>query len=104
MIWDILNSIGRALLTILAVYKLAQFREMMIPMERLGLGMMGGGSFLTIAVIWERQRSPFDGWSVTVLTAGAVLFLAGRTWRDRKHQRANDAMAAMRGRWKEQRQ
>jgi hypothetical protein len=103
MMWDILNSAGRALLTLLAIYKLAQFREMMIPLERLGLGMMGGGSFLTIAVIWERQRSPFDGWSVTVLTVGAVLFLAGRTWRDRRHQRANEMQVHWHKQWKEQR-
>lgn len=91
MTWDIINTIGRLLLTFIVVYKLTQFRELMISMERLGLGMMGGGSFLTVAVIWERERSPFDGWAVSILTIGAVVFLAGRTWRDRRHQRANDA-------------
>lgn len=95
MVWDILNTLGRLALTVIVIYKLTQFRSMMIMLERVGLGIMGAGSFLTVAVIWEREQSPFDGWAVTVLTFGAVLFLGGRTWRDRRHQRANDAMARM---------
>lgn len=102
-IWDYINIIFRLVLTAISVYKLTQFGEMMIPVERLGLSMMGGGSFLTIPVLIEKRDSPMDGWAVTVLTVGAVVFLAGRTWRDRKHQRANDALAAMAGRWREQR-
>lgn len=99
MTWDILNSLGRLMLTLIVIYKLSQFREMMIPIERLGLGMMGAGSLLTISIIWERTRSPFDGWAVTVMTVGAVLFVAGRTWRDRRHQRANDALVRQAEHW-----
>lgn len=100
MIWDALNIAGRLLLTGIVVYKLARFREMMIPVERVGLGMMGGGSFLTVPVIVERQASPFDGWAITLLTVGAVVFLIGRTWRDRRHQKANEAMVNMARGWK----
>lgn len=89
MIFDFLNSAGRILLTLIVAYKLVQFREMMIPLERIGLGMMGGGSFLTVSVIWEGASSPFDGWATTLMTVGAILFLGGRTWRDRRHSRAN---------------
>lgn len=99
--WDYINIFARLVLTALSVYKLTQFGEMMLPVERLGLSMMGGGSFLTIPVLIEKRDSPMDGWAVTVLTVGAVVFLAGRTWRDRKHQRANDAMIAATARWRE---
>ncbi len=100
MVWDILNTLGRLALTVIVIYKLTQFRSMMIMLERVGLGIMGAGSFLTVAVIWEREQSPFDGWAVTLLTFGAVAFLAGRTWRDRRHQKANEAMARMAGQWR----
>ncbi|WP_156884277.1 hypothetical protein V3I01_08000 [Sphingomonas sp. gentR] len=89
MMWDILNVFGRLLLTAIAVYKLSQFRDHMIAMERIGLGFMGGGSFLTIPIIIDRYNNPFNGWATSVLTFGAVLFLAGRTWRDRRHEQAN---------------
>lgn len=90
MTWDILNSLWRVLLVLVVAYKLTQFREMMIAAERIGLGLMGGGSLMTVSIIWEHRASPFDGWAVSVMTIGAVVFLMGRTWRDRRHQRAND--------------
>lgn len=89
MIWDILNATLRLALTALVIYKLAQFRYTMNVWERFGLGLMGGGSFLTIGIIVEGPRSPFDGWAVTVLSLGMVMWLGGRTWRDMKHQKAN---------------
>lgn len=91
-VFDYLNVLGRLLLTALVVYKLAQFRDHMIGMERVGLGMMGGGSFLTIPIILDRYNNPFNGWATSLLTIGAVIFLAGRTWRDRRHAKANEAM------------
>ncbi len=93
MVFDILNSIGRLVLTIIVIYKLGQFRDLANAAERFGLGLMGGGSFLTIPNIWQHERSPFDGWAATLLTWGAVIFVLGRTWRDRRHQRRNDMMA-----------
>lgn len=94
MIWDILNVLSRLLLTVIVIYMLCQFRERMIHMERVGLGFMGGGSFLTIPIIIDRDGNPFSGWATFILTFGAVLFLAGRTWRDRKHERANAIASA----------
>lgn len=90
MIWDILNSLLRITITLIVVYKLTQFTGMMIKAERAGLGLMASGSLMTVPIIWYGQRSPFDGWAVTVMTGGAVLFLLGRTYRDYRHQRAND--------------
>ena len=93
MIFDILNSFGRALLALIIVYKLTQLRQTMNLVERIGLGLVGGCSFLTIGVIWERD-GPFEGWASTMMTLGCILFLGGRTWRDMRHQRANDAQIA----------
>lgn len=95
MIWDILNSIGRFALTAIAVILVTKLRDLLNTAERAGLGAMGGGSFLTIGVIWEHQQSPFDGWSVTLLTYGAVVFLSGFAFRKLRHERRN--AAAIRG-------
>jgi len=92
-IFAVLMTIGRLLLTAVVVIKVTRFRETMNVMERAGLGFVGGSSFLTVAVIWERQGSPFEGWAATLLTFGVLMFLIGRTIRDRKHDNANRAAA-----------
>lgn len=101
--WDILNSFGRLLLTCVSVVLITKYRHMTIAVERVGLAMAGSGSFLTVGIIWERNGSPFEGWSITLLTYGMVLFLSGAAYRKWRHDRANAEMAAMAGRWKEDR-
>ncbi len=91
MTLDILNTLGRLLLTLIVVVKITRFRDTMNAVERVSLGIMGSGSFLTIAVIWERTGSPFEGWATTLLTFGAFGFLIGRTLRDWKHDGNNRA-------------
>lgn len=97
--WDIINALLRLSLTILCIYKLAQFREQANLCERTGIGMMGGGSFMTIGIIVEGPMSPFDGWATTVLTMGIVLLVAGRTWRDLQHDRNNRRQLAISQSW-----
>lgn len=87
--WDIINALLRLSLTFICIYKLAQFRDQTNMAERVGIGMIGGGSFMTIGIILEGTVSPFDGWATSVMTAGVVLLIAGRTWRDLQHQRNN---------------
>lgn len=94
MTWDILNSLARALVTAVCVYKLYRFYDLMIPFERHGLGFMASGSLMTVPIIWQGRHSPFDGWAVSVMTIGLAVFLLGRTWRDRRHQKANDQQVA----------
>lgn len=89
MTWELLNSLGRILLTIIVMVKVTRFGETLNPVERVGLGMMGGGSLLTVNVIWEHQASPYSDWATSLVTYGAVLFLAGRTWRDWRHEYRN---------------
>lgn len=91
MTLDILNTLGRLLLTLIVVVKVTRFRDTMNMIERVSAGVMGSGSFLTIAVIWERTGSPFEGWSTTLLTYGAVGFMFGRTIRDWKHDHRNQS-------------
>jgi hypothetical protein len=91
--FDFFNVAGRLVLTVIVVFKITQFRDMTNFVERTGLGIMGAGSFLTIPVILFKNDNPFEGWAVSLLTYGAILFLAGRTWRDYKHARANKIMA-----------
>ncbi len=97
--FDYMNVLGRLMLTVLTIYKLSQFRDHMITLERIGLGMMGGGSFLTIPIIIDQHNNPFNGWATSLLTVGAVIFIAGRTWRDRRHAKANEALIAQARDW-----
>lgn len=103
MIIDLINSVGRMLLTLVAIFLVTHLRHLLNMAERFGLGMVGGGSFLTIAVIWERQQSPFDGWSVTILTYGALIFFCGFGWRKLRHNRANQQAVVMARRYLEAR-
>lgn len=100
---DYLNVAGRIVLTVGVIIKLGMFREMANAAERYGLGMMGAGSFLTIPIIIMKYSNPFEGWAVSLLTYGAILFLGGRTWRDSKHSRANAAMVRQGRDWQAQR-
>lgn len=97
--FDIINTLGRLALTMIVVVKITRFRDTLNLVERMCLGVMGSGSFLTIAVIWERTGSPFEGWATTLLTFGAVGFLISRTMRDWKHDDANRAGVAAAARY-----
>jgi len=103
MIIEIANSVGRLALTCSSIFLVTHLRHMLNFAERFGLGMVGGGSFLTIAVIWERQQSPFDGWAVTILTYGALIFFCGFGWRKLRHDRANQQAVATARRYLEAR-
>lgn len=89
MTLDIIHAVCRLILTAIIVVKITRFGETLNPVERVGLGMMGGAGLLTIGVIWERQESPFADWSPLIFTIGAILLLAGRTWRDWRHEHRN---------------
>lgn len=87
--FEAINAGLRILLTGIVIYKITQFRDMANPVERLGLGLMGSGSFLTVPIILYKNQNPFEGWAVALLTLGAIMLLIGRTYRDHKHWRAN---------------
>lgn len=89
MIWELVNSVCRLAVMGLSIVCITKYRHMFILPERLGLSFMGGCSFLTIGVIWERQNSPFDGWASALFTIGAALFLAGLLHRKGRHDQIN---------------
>lgn len=89
MIIEVANSAGRLMLTGAAIFLVTHLRHMLNFSERFGLGLVGAGSFLTISVIWEKQSSPFEGWAVTLLTYGALLFFFGFGYRKLRHDRNN---------------
>lgn len=84
----------RLCLTILVIYKLMRWGHMLITIERVGLGIMGGSAFMTVPVILDAKRygTPFDTWAGVLFTLGVTLYLAGRLSRHIRHERANDAM------------
>jgi hypothetical protein len=91
MEFALFNAIGRIILTALVVLKLSMFRDQANLAERLGMGLMGGGSFLTAPVVLlGRGQTPFDDWAGSILIWGGILLISGRTYRDWKHKRAND--------------
>lgn len=99
-VFDAINAFGRVLLTIIIVYKVTQFREQANWIERTGLGLMGAGSFLTVPVILYKNENPFEGWAVTLMTYGAIMWTSGRTLRDRRHKKRNDMQVRWHEEWK----
>lgn len=91
MIWDILNTLFRLAVMVLAIIAITKYRHLFNRLERIGLSFMAGCAFLTIGVIWEGPESPFDGWASTIFTLGAVLFLSGMLIRKGRHDQANAA-------------
>ena len=93
--FDLLNPCLRVAVTLIVAYKLVEFYDDYKPAERVGLAMMGSGSFLTVPPIWAYQvgQGVFDGWAVTVMTLGIILMLFGRMSRHIRH-RANNARHA----------
>lgn len=79
-IWIIVNVFLRATLTALLAYKLIVYNEQFNMMERLGMGFIGGCSFMTIAIIYDAKHAgtPFDGWAGSFMTAGCVIYFLGR--------------------------
>lgn len=105
MIWDMVNSIGRLLLTVVVIILITRLRHLLNTLERVGLGFAGAGSFLTIPVIWQIQGSPFEGWATTLLTYGALMAWVGFGWRKLRHGQRNaqaiaDATARLKSRGK----
>jgi hypothetical protein len=101
--FNVINAAFSLLLTLIVVYKITQFRDLANSIERFGLGLMGSGSFLTIPISLFRGDNPFEGWAVTLLRIGAIVFLFGRTLRDRRHKKRNDMQVRWHEEWKRSR-
>lgn len=88
--WDILNSLARLAITVILVWKLIRYPLLFNAWERYGMAIAAGCSVMTVTVIWEGVRSPFDGWATTLFTAGMLLYFIGRMTRHPRHQHNNE--------------
>lgn len=87
--WDVLNSLARLALAAILIWKLIRFPQLFNPLERYGQAIGAGSSVLTVTVIWEGQRSPFDGWATTLFTIAMLLYFMGRATRHWRHEQNN---------------
>ena len=89
---DLINTTLRVLVTIIAAFALYEFFEDYKPVERIGLGFMASGSFMTVPPIWSYHpgQGVYDSWAVTVMTLGIALMIVGRIVRHVRH-RINNA-------------
>ena len=91
IVWDFVNSLARLALAAILVWKLVRFPGLFNALERHGQGLMAGTSILTITVIWDGTRSPFDGWANALFSIGALIYFSGRATRHWRHEAANRA-------------
>jgi len=89
--WDILNSLARLLIAAILIWKLLRFPGLFNSWERNGMALGAGTALLTITVIWDGERSPFDGWATTLFSFAMLLYFIGRTTRHWRHERNNAA-------------
>lgn len=88
------NMAVSIILTLSVSWALVRFGEAMNELERLGLGLIGGSSFMTLAPIYGavyRIDTPFDQWSGVILKVGCIVFAVARTVRIYRHELRNDA-------------
>lgn len=83
---------------VILVWKLYRFSHLFNAFERWGMSITGGCSLLTITVIWDAERSPFDGWATSLFSLGVLLYFLGRSSRHWRHERNNAAMLHRGGR------
>jgi hypothetical protein len=96
--WDIFTTLMRLGIAAIIIWKLTRFPHRFILCERIGMGMVGGSSLLTISVIWQLERSPFDGWANSIFSAGVLTYFIGRMYRHFRHERNNRVMINRHGR------
>lgn len=91
IVWDILNSLFRLAIAAILIWKLVRFPGLFNPLERYGMSLAAGSSLLTITVIWDMQRSPFDGWATALFSLAVLVYFVGRMTRHWRHEANNRA-------------
>jgi len=86
-----LNIGLRAVLTLCTVYLIVKFGQRLNFKERLGTGIIGGSSIMTIPLIIDvhKDGTPFDGWATSLITIGFIFAFLGLRDRFRDHERRN---------------
>lgn len=99
--WPIVNICFRAMLTLVATVGMIRYGDRLSLAERIGIGMVGGSSIMTIPLIWDvyKRGTPFDGWATSILTIGCIVFATGRMYRIHQHEKNNDYARADAATW-----
>jgi len=74
-----------------------RFADMLIPVERVGLALVAAGAAMRIAPVigaMEGFETPLDQWASSLMMAGVMVFLLGRAFRLRRHERRNRQQVA----------
>lgn len=81
MTWAVINIFAGMVVACLVSYLLGAHGHRFNIIERVGMGLMGGGSVLTIGPILTRSiltgASPYDDWSGLLLRVGCAIVLLG---------------------------
>ena len=91
IVWDILNSLFRLGIAAILIWKLVSFPGLFNGLERYGMSLAAGSSLLTITVIWDGQRSPYDGWATALFSLAILIYFTGRMTRHWRHEANNRA-------------
>lgn len=80
-IYPLLNIIASLIVAGIIAYKLTARVDKFTVVERLGMGMIGAGSILTIGPLMSVEPTPFEDWSATLLRIGCAVYFYGRMTR-----------------------
>jgi len=105
MTFAILALLLRVILFVIATGLLIWFRDVFNRGQRCGLGLVGGSSILTLAVIadFHKTGTPFDDWGGALLSLGMILFFGFTMQRYYGHMINNKRAVRDAERWKAQR-
>lgn len=83
--WSILNILTSLIPAGIICYKLGRFSDFFTPLERWGMGGIGGTLFLRCAPILSHGTNggptPFDDWATTGLGISLTMYFIGRLLR-----------------------
>src|SRR6478609_11408597 len=96
--WEALNLICRLGISAVCVAKLWLYFGAYKPSERIGIGIAGGCSLMSVGVLFEGSQSPFAEWATALFAFGILLYITGRLERQIRHERANREHLARRTR------
>lgn len=87
-LYPTLNIIASLLVAGILTYKLIWRADRFTCMERVGMGLIGGGSILTVGPLMSLAPTPYEDWSATLMRLGLAVYFIGRMLR---HQHRNAA-------------
>lgn len=80
MFWASFNAFCSIIVAIILTFDLGYMHEKFTPIERVGMGILGGSMVLSIGPLWV-SNSPFEDWSSGLLRLGCAIYFVGRMTR-----------------------